>query len=435
MNKKIIHFFYKEVSEKFNLIFVSILIGIITAFLTLFFYNSLNTLFYYFISLDKHYYIIIPAIGAFLSALFIYNFAPEAEGHGIDTVAKSFHEKNGVVPFKVSIIKAISSVLTMGLGGSGGVEGPISQIGSGVGSTIARKFKFPIKHVRSLMLSGCAAGIAAIFKAPLGGAISSIEVIYREDFEAKALVPSVIAAITSYFIYTLFIPGNKLFEINFTYFTGYEEIPVYIVLALFCTFTGKLFTSTFFTIKDFFSSLKIKKIYKPFIGGVIVGLIGYFIPNILGASLNPLIKIANDSSFSLKTAFLLLTFKLIATSFTIGSGGSGGVFGPSLFIGGLTGALLYKILLFLNLPIIIPSQGSLILVGMSCFFAGVAKAPIGAAIMICEMTNSFSLLVPLLLTNVIITAFSTNFGIYKNQVEDRFSSPVYMNRNFIKKKN
>ncbi len=415
----------KKLPHQWKLVTVGLLIGIVTSFITILFYISLHSLSDWFFSLDKYWYLIFPAIGAFLSAILIYNFAPEAEGHGIDAVAKSFHKEDGKVPFKVSIIKAISSILTMGLGGSGGVEGPIAQIGTGVGSTIARKLKFPTSDVRSLMLAGCAAGIGSIFKAPLGGAFASIEVIYREDFEARAMVPAIVSSVVGYFIYSSFIVGGNVLDLPDASFINSSEIPAYLLLTLACMLSGYLFTKTFFAVQNLSKRLKIKKVFKPLLGGLVVGLIGFFFKGAIGATLDPLVDIATNS-FSLRMIFFLLIFKLIATCFTIGTGGSGGVFGPSLFIGGLTGALLHKILIATSFPIALPSQTAFIMVGMSGFFSGVAKAPIGALIMACEMTGSFKLLIPLLIVNIITTVLSHGFGIYKNQVEDRFHSPIYL---------
>ncbi|MCG8571943.1 MAG: chloride channel protein [Spirochaetes bacterium] len=410
---------------KWKLAWLGIVIGICTAFAALLFYKGLHLLSDFVFHLPKIYLLFFPALGALISAFLIYRFAPEAEGHGIDAVAKAFHQDNGKVPLRVSLIKAISSIFTLGCGGSGGVEGPIAQIGSGIGSTLAQKFKFDQSEVRSLMLAGSAGGIGAIFKAPLGGAFASIEVIYREDFEAPALIPAVFAAITSFFFFFFFVPGRNVLNIPVSSYGRLNEIPAYIILAILCWIVGWVFVKFFHGTKNIVNKFQIPKVLKPFLGGILVGIIGFIYPRAIGAHLTPLIEMTNQV-FPLKIIVILIVLKLLSTCFTVGTGGSGGVFGPSLFIGGMLGALVYQVLHIIPYPFYIPSINALIIVGMAAFFTGVAKAPIGAMIMACEMIGSFQLLVPLLFVNVVVSILSHSYGIYVNQVEDRFHSPIYM---------
>ncbi len=352
---------------KWQLIFSSALIGLLTGSSAVLFYFLLQQLSGFLFQLPRYYYLIFPAIGATISAVLIYRFAPEAEGHGIDAVAKAFHQNEGYVPIKVSIVKAISSIFTLGFGGSGGVEGPIAQIGSGIGSKIARVFRLDVDMTRSLMLARAAGGIGAIFKAPLGGAFASIEIIYREDFEARALIPAIISSISGYFIYLFWVPGKNVLNFPQSLFKSYQEFPAYIILAIICVLMGAFFVKFFYLIRSMTSRLKISIYLKPAIGGLLVGLIGFFFPRAMGANLKPLIELTT-TSFPFIFILTLLFLKLIATCFTIGTGGSGGVFGPSLFIGGMTGAMVHQLLIMLHFPLPIPSQTAFVLVGMAGFF-------------------------------------------------------------------
>ena len=411
--------------DRWHLVPLACIIGVVMAFVTLLFYKTLMYVTGFVFGLPRYALLVFPAVGALISAIMIYRFAPEAEGHGIDAVAKAFHQEDGKVTLKASLVKALASVFTLGFGGSGGVEGPIAQIGAGIGSTLARKLNCSVRDVRALMLSGSAAGLGAIFKAPLGGAFSSIEVIYRADTESSALVPAVFAAITSFLVYSLFIPGESVLVLPDSMLMVVEELPAYIILAGLCVVFGYLFVRLFHKTRAIATRLPIPNYYKPLIGGILVGLIGYFYPMALGARLKPLVSIVLDD-YTLRFLFTLLILKMITTCFTVGTGGSGGVFGPSLFMGGLLGALLYKLLLLVPLPFAVPPNASLVIVGMAAFFSCVAKAPIGALLMACEMTGSFELIVPLLFVNVLVVIVSHSFNIYVNQVEDRFHSPIYM---------
>ncbi|MFP4014719.1 MAG: chloride channel protein [Chitinispirillaceae bacterium] len=410
---------------KWRMIVTACIIGLLTGLSAVVFYKALHGLTDFLFSLPGYWAFILPATGAFLSGVVVYKLAPEAEGHGIDAVAKSFHQQGGKVPLRVSAVKAVASILTMGSGGSGGVEGPIAQIGSGIGSTIARTLGFRTSHLRSLMLAGCAGGIGALFKAPLGGAFAAIEIIYKEDFESRALVPSVVSSVTSYFVFMQFVPGRNVLALPSSLFSSYKELPAYAILALAAVLAGFIFVKSFFSVNQFFRKLNVSKYLKPALGGLAVGVIGYFFPRAMGADLQPLIELCN-SGFSLSFIAALLMCKIAATSFTVGSGGSGGVFGPSLFIGGMTGALVHKLLALGGYPLPLPSETAFVLVGMAAFFSGVAKAPIGALIMACEMTGSFTLLIPTLVVNTSAVFLSHSFGIYKNQVQDRFHSPTYL---------
>ena len=411
--------------DRWQLVPLACIIGLIMSILSLLFYKALMVLTAFVFGLPRYALLFFPGLGALISALLICKFAPDSGGYGMDGVAKAFHCENGKITLKASLTKGLAAVFTLGFGGSGGVQAPIAQIGAGVGSTLARKLHCSVRDVRILMLAGTAAGLGAIFKSPLGGAFSSIEVMYRADTETSALVPAVFAAITSFLVYSLFIPGEAVLLLPDSMLMVIEELPAYMLLAVLCVVFGYLFVRLFHKTRAVINGLPILDQFKPLVGGILVGLIGYFYPMALGAQLKPIASIVLDD-YTLRFLFTLLILKMITTCFTIGSGGSGGVFSPSLLMGGLLGALLYKVLLLLPLPIVAPPNESLVIVGMAAFFSCVAKAPIGALLMACEMTGSFELIVPLLFVNVLVVIVSRSFNIYVNQAEDRFHSPIYM---------
>lgn len=400
-------------------------VGAVSGIAAVVFYTLLKLMTTTILELHSVYTVILPAIGVLISTVIVLKFAPDAAGGGVDAVLKSFHQQDGIVSLKTSLVKLISTLFTLGSGGSGGIEGPIAQIGSGIGSSLARFFGFQASHVRAMMLAGCAGGVGAIFQAPLGGAFISIEILYKEDFEARALVPTVISSITGYFIFRQFIPGHDILSLPDALFTSYKELPAYSLLALSCFLVGLIFIKLFHYIQDTSSKLKIPGLYKPVIGALFTGVIIFFIPATLGANLDPLSDLVY-SDFSLGFLLSLVVFKMLATSFTVGSGGSAGIFGPSLFIGGMTGALLYTALSYFQIPIMIPPKVAVVMVGMAGFFTCVAKTPIGALIMACEIVGSFNLLVPLLFVNILSVVLSQNYGIFRNQVSDRFHSPIYL---------
>lgn len=425
MTRRMLGWLFSFLPDKWHLVPLACVIGIVMSVLTILFYKTLTLVSSFVFGLPRYTLLVFPALGAFVSGLMIYKYAPEAEGHGIDAVVESFHERDGRVTLRVSLIKALSSICTLGFGGSGGLGGPIAQIGAGVGSSLARALNCSVQDVRALMLAGCAAGIGAIFKAPLGGAFVSVAVVYREDIEISALVPAVFAAITSFVIYSAYIPGDTVLILPESVLMQVEELPAYLLLAALCVGGGLVFVRLFHTTRALTRRLRISDYFKPLIGGLLVGGVGYFYPMALGARFSPLISVVRDD-YTLRFLLVLLALKMLTTCFTVGTGGSGGVFGPSLLMGGLIGAVLYKVLTMFSLPFMVPPNTALVIVGMAAFFSCVAKAPIGALLMACEMTGGFELIVPLLFVNVLVVIVSKSTTIYTNQVEDRFHSPTYM---------
>ncbi len=374
-------------------------------------------------------------IGGLLSGLLVFIFAPEAEGHGTDAAIDSFHNKDGIIRGRVPIIKTIASAITLGSGGSGGREGPVAQIGAGFGSVLARYLGLPIPDRRTLLVAGIGAGIGAIFKAPLAGAMFGVEVLYADvDFEGGALLLSIIAAIVGYSIYAYFYAGFRpelMVHVPFTH-TKPILLVFYAVFGIFLAFAGNFYVKVFYAVKKLFDKMKIKPHFKPMIGGAVVGGIAYFFPEVMGVGYGWL-QLAVLGKLALVTLVLLGFLKIVATSFTIGSGGSAGVYSPSLVIGGAFGGA-FGIIFHILLPQLVTSTdvATFVLIGMGGFFAGAAKVPITSFIMVSELTGSYVLLPPLMLVSAITFFASGKKSIYSKQKKNRMESPAHFKDYLIK---
>jgi CIC family chloride channel protein len=368
--------------------------------------------------------LLLPAFGGLVSGLLVYRFAPEAQGHGIDEMIRSFHRGQGIIRTRVPLVKGLATIATLATGGSAGKEGPIAQIGAGIGSFLATRLGLSARDRRILLLAGAAGGLGAIFRAPLGSAITSIEILYREDFESEALIPCVISSVTAYVLFVTLIGGARIFAIPALPLVMPREIPGYLVLALLAVPVGHLYVRLFYGVRDrLFGRLRTLRFVAPMLGGLAVGCIGWFLPEVLGVGWG-YIQQAVDGRLAWQTMASVAAGKIIATCLTIGSGASGGVFGPTLFIGGMMGGVIGfggKLLA----PAFFPHPEAYVLVGMGSFFAGVASAPIGAMLMVAEMTGGYALLPPLMLASVIAILLMRHTSIYENQVDDQFQSPAH----------
>jgi len=356
---------------------------------------------------------------------------------GTDATINAFHNQGGIVKGRVAIIRGICSVLTIASGGSAGREGPITQIGAGLGSWLAKRFDFSAKERRLLLLSGAAGGLGAIFRAPLGGALTAVEVIYREDFEAEAILPSVMSSVVSYSIFTFFFGTDPIFGIPRFSFSDPRELIFYALLAFVCAAAGWLYIRTFTVIKyHIFYPLreKIGIMWSMGVGGLTMGLLGILYPYtatdglITGGLLSGgygWLELAILGQIPALGMCYIILGKTLATSVTIGSGMSGGMFAPALFVGGMSGGLVGKVGHHF-FPEIVTQPGAYILVGMAAFFAGVANAPIGPLIMVTELTQGYGLLAPLMLASALCLVLSRNVSLYEHQVENKFDSPAHV---------
>ncbi len=380
---------------------------------------------------------LVAAIGGMIAGVLIFTLAPEAQGHGTDEAIAAFHRKDGVIRRRVPIVKAIASAFTIGSGGSGGREGPTAQISAGFGSFVGDVLKLPVKDRRIAVAVGIGAGIGSIFKSPFGGAILAAEILYSGgDFEVEALLPGFIASPVGYVIFASYAGYTPIFGSSIAYtFTQPADLIFYLILGLLCGLVGRAHTFTFYKMKEIFSSLNLPKYAKPAIGLALTGMIGVFFPEVLGLGygfiqylIDGNLKLVTTNYLALPTLAVLclvVVLKIVATSLTVGSGGSAGVFAPSLVIGGFVGAALWVVLNSI-VPGMAPTAAPFVIVGMVALFGGVGRVPIAVILMVSEMTGTLELLVPSMVA-VVVSYFvvGPRNTIYKNQVPLRSDSPAH----------
>ncbi|WP_108975478.1 chloride channel protein [Leptospira ryugenii] len=374
----------------------------------------------------------LPVLGGLISGWIIYRFCPEAAGGGTDALIRAFHFNEGKIPKQLPFFKAVATMITLGSGGSGGKEGPTAHIGAGFGSLLGELLGVGARARRTLLLAGTAGGLGAIFRAPLGGAITAVEMVYKEDIESDSLVPCILSSVSAYLTFTSLAGSGSVFSVEDYTLRDYRHIPFYVCLGLFSFAFGFIFVRFYHWIRERFQNWNIPNYLKPAVGGVFVGSIALIFPEILGSGFGFLQKFITGEEiksyhFGLSgpVFFLLIALmKILSTSFTVASGGSAGLLGPSFFIGGMLGGFVSSLaqILFPELGILI---FPFILVGMGSFFAGVARAPIAGMIMVCDMIGSYNLLPPLMIVSVIAAILSNKMSIYKHQVQNRFFSPSH----------
>ena len=370
---------------------------------------------------------IVTTVGGLCSGILVYGLAPEAEGHGTDAAIDAFHNKKGEIRSRIPLVKLVASALTIGSGGSAGREGPTAQIGAGFGSFLGRKLRLSLHDRRIAVAIGIGSGIGSIFKAPFGGAIMSTEILYMGDFEVEALLPAFIASTVGYSIFALFAGWTPLFGyMNQTAFNDPIDLPLYAILGLVCGLVGIVYIRGFYGTRTLFERLRIPRFLKPAVGGFAVGVIGMFLPQVLGTGYGWL-QIAMEGNFTLLPILLIpviIAAKIVATSLSIGSGGSGGVFAPAMMIGGLLGIALWT---GINgvLPGFSPAIAAFAIVGMMSFFGGVGKVPVAVILMVSEMTGGLTLLVPSMIATTIAYVITGRNTIYRSQVPSRAESPAH----------
>jgi CIC family chloride channel protein len=367
---------------------------------------------------------VVTTLGGLLCGIIVYTFAPEAEGHGTDAAIDAFHNKSGLIRARVPLVKTIASAITIGSGGSAGREGPTAQIAAGFGSVLAQLLKLSVADRRIAVAAGIGAGIGAIFKAPLGGALLSTEILYLQGFEIDALVPSFIASLIGYVIFASFTGYVPVFGVM-AQTTSLDPVTLiyYALLGILCGLVGILYPKTFYATRDLFRRLNWPNWVKPALGGLAVGLIGMFVPQILGMGYGWLQLSMMNNLLPLGIVVALVFLKIAATSLSIGSGGSGGVFAPGLFIGGMLGTAWWQVLQGVtHLP---ATPLPFIVVGMMALFGAVARAPLAVMFMVGEMTGGYGLLVPAMIAVGLAYILVGHNTIYESQVPTPADSPAH----------
>ena len=399
---------YFQTSETIFLLFFATLIGVgagfgaiifrwmISLFQNLFFNQGQHVLSF----MGSYYVIIIPAIGGIVVGLLVYFFARETKGHGVPEVMLAVATAGGKIRPRVAAIKALVSSICIGSGGSVGREGPIVQISSALGSSLGQLFRLTEDKIRILVACGAAGGIAATFNAPLAGIFFALEVILRE-YGTRYFSSVVLSAVAATVISRTFLGTSPAFITPPYELLSSWDILFYFILGFLAALTGWIFIKVLYKSEDIFDALRMPSFAKPAVGGLILGMIGLYFPQIFGVGYPSIEKTLNGQMGSI-LVFGLVGLKILATSLTLGSGGSGGVFAPSLFIGAMLGSSFgsFLHLLFPALPI---SPGAYALVGMAALFAGAAQAPISAILILFEMTGDYKIILPLMIACVIST--------------------------------
>ena len=388
---------------------------------------------------------IVPALGAAAGGWLTARFAPECRGGGGDAAIEAFHHQGGFIRRRVLWVKAAASILTLGSGGSGGREGPTMQIGAALGSTISELLRLGARERRILLIAGIAAGMSAVFRTPLGAALLAVEVLYRDDFESDALIPAVLASVVAYSVVISIFGEQTLFAHAAKYPFYPAHLPLYGLLAICVAFLATGFVAMLRWVQRVSSRLPVPIWIRPGVGGLALGIIATPLIIIVGRMVGVpgqglgvlgggygAAQLAITGSqwvpegtwLTVGVLLLLCVGKMVASSLTIGSGGSAGDFAPSLVIGALFGGAFGRIVaLVLNDPRIDP--GAFALVGMGTFYGGIAHVPLAALVLTCEMAGNYDLLVPLMLAEGIAFVLLRRRSLYTSQLLSRRESPAH----------
>jgi CIC family chloride channel protein len=342
--------------------------------------------------------ILIPVAGGVLVGLVVFFFAKEAKGHGVPEVMEALILHEGRIRPRVVVGKAVASALCIASGGSTGREGPVIQIGSALGSTIGQWLKLRPAVMRILVGCGAAASVAATFNTPIAGVVFAFEVLLFE-FKTRSFVPLVIATVFATIISRHHLGDQPAFRVPAYSFVNPVEIGFYLVLGVLAGVLAVLIIKSLYGLEHFFDRLKMPEFLKPALGGLGVGALGIFLPQVLGIGYDS-VEAALNGKLILGLLVLLVVFKILALSLTLGSGGSGGIFAPNLFIGAMLGGA-FGTVIHAWFPTMTATSGAYALVGMAAVFAGVSRATLTAIIILFEMTMDYHIILPLMFACVV----------------------------------
>ena len=405
----------KQMSRQIKIYSLGALVGVVSGITAVLFRYLIITISSLFVMipaiLGTFGWIVIPVIGGLIVAFIVVRYAPEAKGHGVPEVMEAYVLQNGKMRIRVPLLKSLASAVCIGSGGSCGREGPIAQIGAGVGSALATKLGLDKKETKTLLLCGLSSGIAATFNAPLGGALFGIEVL-AGGILGFSILPVILASVVATAVADLILGDTVSFIVQ-GYTLGHPiELVFYLILGIVLGVASVIWMRGFYSIEDLFEKIRVSKYALPAIGGLLTGLLAIgtiYLESIFGYvgafGTNPVYPAIMGVGYAFIDASLagtvvlgaLLVFgilKILATSFTLGSGGSGGVFAPTLFIGAAFGLVFSFIF-----PGLVPETSviTFALVGMAALFAGSGRAPITCIVIIMEMTQDYFLILPLMI--------------------------------------
>lgn len=397
--------YHPRIPEGAYLTVVSILVGLATGVGSVIFIKLLQYTTHFFFEtgrgaltlLGEYYVILLPAIGGLIVGPLIYRFAQEAKGHGVPEVMTAMAVKGGRIRKRVAFAKIVTSALTIGSGGSAGREGPMIQIGAGIGSTVGQYLKMSDERIKTLVACGAAGGIAATFNAPIAGAMFALEIFMGQVSLDFSLV--ILSSVSSAIVSRAMLGDFPSFTVPAYGLLSAKEMPLYLLLGVLAGLAAVAFVRVLYWFEDRFDSWRFPAYLMPAVGGLLVGVMGFFLPQIFGTGF-PAIEEALNGRTSLALLAILIFAKMLATPLTLASGGSGGVFAPALFVGAMLGGA-YGHIVHGLFPSFTAGAGAYALVGMGAVFGGAAQAPITAIIIIFEMTGDYRIILPIMTSTVI----------------------------------
>lgn len=368
---------------------------------------------------------LVVCLGGLISGALVFGLAPEAEGHGTDAAIDAVHKNPRMIRARAVVVKLISSAITIGSGGSGGREGPTAQISAGFGSLLARLLDLSPEDGRVAVSVGIGSGIGAIFGAPLGGAVLAADIVYRDDFEVEALIPGLIASVISYTVFGLINGFSPLFGYAAPGYQFHQPLQLvwFAIIGLLAGLVGLVYSTTFYGVVDLTGRAPIPRWVKPAVGGLLVGLLALALPQVLGTGYGWVQQSLDRTdllAIPLWVVLLMPLAKILATSLSIGSGGSGGIFGPGMVIGAFTGGALWRVLEPIA-PDVPHSPAPFVIVGMMACFGAIARAPLAVMLMVAEMTGSLTILAPAMVAVGLAYLIVRRTGqtIYRSQLANR----------------
>ncbi len=342
----------------------------------------------------------VPAAGGLIVGPLVYFWAREAKGHGVPEVMEAVALKGGLIRKRIVVIKSLVSAICIGTGGSVGREGPIVQIGSAIGSTLGQIFKISADRIRTLVGCGAAAGIAATFNAPIAGAMFALEIILS-DFGLATFSPIVISAVVATAVSRHYLGDFPAFVVPSYELVSVWEFPLYLLLGVICAALGVAFIKTLYWSEDLFDRVRFPEYLKASIGGLTIGVAALWVPHILGVGYGS-IDLSLAAEITWHMLVTLVFCKIMATAVTIGSGGSGGIFAPSLFIGAMAGSC-FGLIVHDLWPHTTASPGAYGIVAMGALVSATTHGPLTAILMLFEMTGDYKIILPLMITCIIST--------------------------------
>jgi len=368
------------------------------------FYNNTGDILSFSQTLPGYIIVGVPCLGGLMVGLIVTFAANEAKGHGVPEVMEAVVLRNGRIRKRVAAAKILASAICIGSGGSVGREGPIVQIGSSLGSTASQIFNVARAHQKTMVGCGAAAGIAATFNAPIAGVLFALEILLG-DFGIASFSPVVLSSVTATTISRHYFGDFPAFTIPAYHLKTLWEFAIYPFLGLFAGLMALLFIVTLYKTEDLFDAIRLPQWIKPAIGGLLLGIILIKYPQVFGVGYGAI----NEALFNQLSGIFLISLaflKIAATSITLGSGGSGGIFAPSLFIGAMAGGFFGWIANIL-FPSLTASPAAYALVGMGAIVAGTTHAPITAIIIIFELSGNYKIILPMMITCILSTMLAS----------------------------